>query len=186
MNRSKNKKVISNRVVRNVARKRVASRTGTTNRKVRGRVSGGRSSGARKVTNRRALAWSEWILVGIVAISAVTILVALVASFFGSPSLRAERAFRELTDDYYVEYLYPRLVENDFENPETKLTEYVETGAPTVYLRQLLHFEDDDDLEELFEEVGCDTNATSVRYFPTAPFGAHDYDVKYNWSCAEI
>lgn len=145
-----------------------------------------RKNTTRKGAERRPLSWAEWGLIGIVALAGAMILVALIGGFFCAPSLRAERKLNQIADDYYIEYLYPRIVENNFENPGEKLAKYVESGAPTVYLRQLLHFKDDEKLAKVFDEAECDTNSTSVRFYPVEPYGPRDYTVQTKMFCATI
>ena len=90
----------------------------------------------------------------------------------------------KIANDYYLTYLYPRLM-GASKDLEQAFKKYDKVGVPTVYLRQLLHYNDDQYAEtaETFATVGCDTNQTGVRYYPKEPYGPHDYEVKYLWEC---
>lgn len=140
-----------------------------------------------KKKTKRKLGWPEWTLLGIVAVSTLTIIGALCTWLIDTPQEKAEKQMASLADDYYTEYLYPRLL-GMMTQPVESLAEYAETGAPTTYLRQLLHYNNDShrELEPVFEKVACDTNATSVKYYPVEPYGPRDYEVKTTWRCDEF
>lgn len=140
-----------------------------------------------KKKTKRKLDWPEWTLLGIVAVSTLTIIGALCTWLIDTPQEKAEKQMASLADDYYTEYLYPRLL-GMMTQPVESLAEYAETGAPTTYLRQLLHYNNDShrELEPVFEKVACDTNATSVKYYPVEPYGPRDYEVKTTWRCDEF
>ena len=132
---------------------------------------------------RRRLTWSEWALMGIVLVAAVVIGLALSLQLMDSPAARAQKRLAAIADDYYVEYVYPRLTEAGTQ-PEL-LAEYTDSGVPMTYLRQLLLYNDGEhrDEAEIFEAAACDTNATGVRYYPVEPYGPHDYTASFVWQC---
>lgn len=136
-------------------------------------------------TKRTKLGWPEWTLLGIVACSVVLIVCALCAGLQKTPREKAEIELQNLADIYYVEYLYPRLLGDVKNDPAPILVDYVESGVPATYLRQLLHYNNDEHIEKakVFEELGCDTNNTGVRFFPKEPYGPRDYTVRYLWRC---
>lgn len=126
----------------------------------------------------------EKLLVGIVVVSGAMIVAAFLTKLIPTPSERADTKLAEMANDYYLTYLYPRLMSGG-KDLEQAFKKYDTIGVPTVYLRQLLHYNNDQyaSLKTTFEAVECDTNQTGVRYFPKAPYGPHDYEVKYQWSC---
>ncbi len=139
-----------------------------------------------KKVQRKKFGWPEWTLIGIVGVSVVAIAIAVCTIFRDSPAERADKELKKLADDYYVEYLYPRLLGGRVnEDPAPAMKRYDETGVPTTYLRQLLHYNDDEKIgsAEVFSAVACNTNMTGVRYFPYAPYGPKDYTVTYIWQC---
>lgn len=139
-----------------------------------------------KKSKRKKFGWPEWTLIGIVGISVVVIAIAVCTIFRDSPTERADKELKKLADDYYIEYLYPRLLGGRVnEDPEPMMKGYDETGVPTTYLRQLLHYNDDEKISsaEVFSAIACNTNMTGVRYFPHAPYGPTDYTVTYIWQC---
>lgn len=138
-------------------------------------------------TKQHKFGWPEWTLLGIVLCSAVLIVCALCASLQKSPQEKAELELEKLAEAYYVEYLYPRLLGDVNAEPAPILEEYTEGGVPATYLRQLLHYNNDEHADKagVFEALKCDTNSTGVRFFPQAPYGPRDYTVVYLWRCEE-
>lgn len=134
--------------------------------------------------HKRRLGWPEWTLVGIVATSALAIAVVGISQLFSNPIKRAESELEMLADEYYTTYLYPRLLGNS-KSVDDAFQTYAELGVPTIYLRQLLHFDNNRyaDSGKVFENLACDTNLTGVHYYPRAPYGPRDYDVTYLWHC---
>lgn len=140
-----------------------------------------------KHKKHKTLGWSDWALLGIVLVSTVAIVAALCTWLIDSPREKAEKEMAQLADDYYIEYLYPRLL-GMMTAPADSLAKYSEAGVPTTYLRQLLHYDNDkhQDSSAIFMAVECDTNYTGVRYYPVAPYGPRDYTVKYTWNCDDF
>ncbi len=128
----------------------------------------------------------EKLLLGIVAVSGVMIIAAFLTNLIPTPSERADDDLHKIAEDYYLTYLYPRLMSAN-KDLKKAFQKYDTAGVPTVYLRQLLHYNDNQyaEMGASFKAVGCDTNRTGVRYYPKEPYGPHDYEVKYLWDCAE-
>lgn len=137
---------------------------------------------------KHVLGWPEWTLVGIVACSTLLIVLALCTGLFKTPQEKAEAELKKIANAYYTEYLYPRLLGNLGNDPEKVLSEYTEIGAPMTYLRQLLHYNNDEYAEsaKYFEYVECNTNATGVKFYPVAPYGPRDYTAEYTWQCDDL
>lgn len=139
-----------------------------------------------KKSEKKKFGWPEWSLIGIVGVSVLVIAVSLCTILRDSPAERADKELKKLADDYYVEYLYPRLLGGKMdEDPTPAMEIYDDAGVPTTYLRQLLHYNDDEKIgsAEIFSDIACNTNTTGVRYFPYAPYGPTDYTVTYIWQC---
>lgn len=128
----------------------------------------------------------EKLLIGIIAVSSVMIVAAFLTKLIPTPSERADTALEEMADDYYLTYLYPRLM-GASKDLRQAFKKYDTVGVPTTYLRQLLHYNDEQygEMAATFEAVGCDTNQTGVRYYPKEPYGPCDYEVKYIWGCSK-
>lgn len=136
---------------------------------------------------KRITEWEDKVLFGCVILSTIAILISLSTLLLDTPKEIAERELAYLSDEYYIAYLYPRLVGNY--EPEEILPEYAQAGVSTTYLRQFLLYNDGEhaDSEAKFSDprYKCDTNLTGVRYFPRAPWGPRDYEVSYIWHCKE-
>jgi hypothetical protein len=140
-----------------------------------------------KNKSKHVLGWPEWTLIGIVICSTLLIVLALCTGFFKTPQEKAEAELEKIANAYYVEYLYPRILGNLDSDPKKVLEVYNEIGVPTTYLRQLLHYNNDEyaSSAKYFERLGCDTNNTGAKFFPTEPYGPRDYTVSYTWQCEE-
>lgn len=132
--------------------------------------------------------WSGWVLVGIVLCSALAIGMSLMTSaLYMTPEEEAETMMKRLADDYYVEYLYPQMLGSLDADPKEVFERYAELGVSMTYLRQLLNYGDGSHAKyaTYFEPVGCDSNATGVKYYPVEPYGPDDYRVTYMWRCSK-
>lgn len=136
--------------------------------------------------SKSPLDWPEIALIVILVVSALAIVVAMLMRAGFDPQGDAEGAMERITDDYYRAYLYPQLLNYDMEKPE-QLETYAGVGVPTVYLRQLLSYNDERKLisADVFSNqyIQCDTNRTGVRFYPHEPYGPRDYTVDYIWHC---
>lgn len=146
-----------------------------------------KNSVRKKVLQRKPMTWREISLLGIIIVSATAIVSSLLISANFHPQLDAERELKKLANDYYIEYLYPRILGIHRNTPEVVLADYIDTGLPSVRLRQMLMYNDHAHADSLkyFSNAHyqCDTNYTYVRYFPVAPYGPRDYTAEYTYSC---
>ena len=130
-----------------VKHKQVARASGASSiRRGRRAKSGGRgtktaqrakSPRVAKAELRAPMTWAEWALMSMVLAAALAIGLALSVQLLDSPAERAQKRMSALADDYYVEFLYPRLTNGGTETE--KLVDYAKSGVPMTYLRQLLH-----------------------------------------------
>lgn len=133
------------------------------------------------------LTWFERAMLGIIVACMVCITVSLCADAAFDPARDAKTALKDLAEDYYIEYLYPYVLGGQIENPSPVLSEYQKIGLPIVRLRQLLVYDKTKTgnyIQKISNEyVKCDTNMTSIRFFPKEPYGPRDYDVTFQLSC---
>ena len=122
----------------------------------------------------------------IIAAVAVTVFAVLINIFFSSSKI-VENRLHVLARIYYEDYYYPNLTEN---GSTDTLAEYSEYGLPTVKLNQLLSFNNHQyaDYKVYFvnDRYTCNLVGTSVKYYPVAPYGPHDYNVDYKYDCSHI
>lgn len=136
---------------------------------------------------KRHMLWDDWLLLGIVVFSTLMIIGALCTNFIDTPREAAEKELSKIADNYYITYMYPRLLGSLDNDPTEMLSKYKDIGVSATYLRQLLKYNDGEFAASapVFAAIACDTNHTSVRYFPTEPYGPRDYTVDYVWDCDE-
>lgn len=148
-----------------------------------GRAGRTRKAAAKGGAERRGLAWSEWLLIGILAAATLAIGLALATQLLDTPEEQAKKELAKIADDYYVEYVYPQLTEAG--QKTEKLVDYATAGVPMTYLRQLLLYNNGEHQAQagIFSAAGCDTNTTGVRYYPVEPYGPHDYTASFVWQC---
>ncbi len=143
-----------------------------------------------KVIHREPLSWREGALLSIVAVSTISIVISFIGTTAFHPDRDAEEALERISHEYYIEYLYPRILGSFRNQPATVLESYTESGLPTVRLRQILSYNDGAQASssKYFSNkyYKCDTNQTYVRYYPVEPFGPQDYTAKYNYSCEKL
>lgn len=160
-------------------------RSPQTRNYARSRTAARRQSGRAK----RVWTWEKLVLLVIIAVSTVSVVIAMVVLCSVNPERAANVSLEELASEYYREKLYPSLIGNQA-SPEAALAEYREGGAPTVYLRQILLYDNgknrDRRADFMNANYNCDTNHTGVRFFPEPPYGETDFRAEYYWSCEKV
>lgn len=147
-----------------------------------------KSSGStqRKHPERIQWTWDKIALIMVVIASTLLIVASLVISIVLDPGRRARVTLERLSSEYYSDYLYSRLIGTNA-SAEDALKSYSESGIPTIYLRQILWYDGgkNRDRIEVFanERLVCDTNGTSVKFYPEPPYGKNDFRAEYQWSC---
>lgn len=116
----------------------------------------------------------------------VLIILNFFLGWYFAPEKMAERALEEMARDYYENHIYEQIVEPVMTDQE-KLKLYSEFGLSPIRLRQLFSFENakHDQKRELFEkkEYSCDTNESTVKFFPEEPFGRKNYRIVPSLTC---
>ena len=89
-----------------------------------------------------------------------------------------------LAKAYYEDYYYDLFMNTVDGDKIEKIKRFEEHGFAPVYLRQLLSFNEGkySTYRSYFDGI-CDTNTTLVYYYPHAPYGKTDYEIKYVHSC---
>ena len=120
----------------------------------------------------------------------VGLLVAVAAVIFSNlykNTFFAEQKFQEITKHYYEDNVYETiLVENNGESLENIFKKY--PSGIYVKLRQALSWEfleNNMNYRSYFETdaFSCDTNTSTAKFTPRAPYGKKDYDVEFNLKC---
>lgn len=125
----------------------------------------------------------------LVGTSALMIAFTFIFSNVFDPAKVSEQEISKLANEYYIEYLYPRALGKYLDQPKIILKDYATSGFPSVRLYQLLSYNSNAHLDSLnvFSNAyyQCDTNATSVKYYPTEPYGPRDFTVSYDMACTK-
>lgn len=128
------------------------------------------------------------ITIGVV-VSAVVVLMSLIAVNYFAPDKVAKRKLEAIATDYYENYYYDKFVASipKDKNLETVMRDFDQDGFAQVLLRHLLLFDNErnKDFERYFETSSyiCDKNTTAIKIKPVAPYGKKDYEVSYTLSC---
>lgn len=139
---------------------------------------------------RKKLALPEFLLLGAISTSAICIAVSLITVATFDPVRDAENALTTLADDYYIEFLYPRVLGSHINSPATILAKYTESGLPSVRLSQMLLYNNAShaSYNSYFDNpyYKCDAGHSYLSFYPVQPYGPHDYTVKYVTSCEKL
>lgn len=168
-------------------------KTTTTSTKKPTRISLSRAKS--QLTNRlrlepKRLTTSEYSLLGILATACLCIITAFLTIANFDPARDAERAMSNLAADYYIEFLYPRTLGSQINNPAPILSRYAEIGFPSVRLSHILLYNNGSHASYASyfnnKHYQCDTSHSYFRFYPVAPYGPRDYTVEYSPDCLEV
>ena len=101
----------------------------------------------------------------------------------------ADRKFEEISRDYYENTLYEEFIaEHNGEDLGEAFSKY--RSGFTVKLRQILNsafLKDNQNYRSYFdtESYSCDTNTSTAKFMPRAPYGKKDYDAEFNLVCSK-
>ena len=159
-------------MVKNTAHRKRKTHTRKRQRQLRARIN------KTAALSRKIAIWS-------IVVAVVMVVLGALIFMFLRPQAVVERELASLAKDYYEHYYYDKLGDRAAE----QLAKYESTGLPSVQLQQLLSFDNHrhEKSKSAFNRSGyvCDLGATTVKYYPAAPYGRTDYTVKYNYSCTE-
>ena len=133
----------------------------------------------------------------IIVIATLSILAYFIFSIIATPEFLIKREIESITTDYYENYFYRNILDNNSLNPDDVteststennlsdiLDQYKNTGFPRITLNQLLLYDNRKNyaLASSISEY-CDLNKTTIKIFPEPPYTAKNYRVEYNYSC---
>lgn len=101
----------------------------------------------------------------------------------------ADKKFEEISRNYYENTLYEDFIaEHNGEDLDEAFSKY--TNGFNVKLRQILNSEflkNNQNYRSFFEteSYSCDTNTSTAKFIPHAPYGKKDYDIELNLNCAK-
>ncbi len=140
------------------------------------------NSKVRKIKKSRS--WVQKTIITIITCAFVAVLIALICSFLFSPERTVYGMIEEATSDYYENFIYKTTAEMNKGNVAPALSPHQERGLTTVPIQQiLLHDKKKYTDKAALIEKYCDTERTTVKYYPTEPYGSTDYRTEINYSC---
>ena len=101
----------------------------------------------------------------------------------------ARQEFEQLAREYYEEEMYPSL--KDGQNGKSKEETLGSGQGFIIRLRQVLNHgilykNVDYRIDFINKHFECNTNNSTVRIFPKAPYGKTDYDFELTLNCADL
>lgn len=144
----------------------------------------------RLALERKKLTWPEYSLLGILGASCLCIATTFITVANFDPARDAENALASLARDYYLEFLYPRTLGSQINEPAAILSKYTESGLPAVRLSQILLYNDGShsSYTSYFDNkyYKCDIGRSYLNFYPTAPYGPRDFTVEYATDCEKV
>ena len=125
------------------------------------------------------------VILFVIIASTIIVCIAIISAILLDPERRVKSNFEKLATNYYENIFYADLItsENYSGDPEVALEKYQTTGIAPVTLRQLsLSDRTDKNLTNFMLEY-CDTNNTTVTFFPEPPYSKTSYHTEYTFSC---
>lgn len=122
------------------------------------------------------------------AIVCVTVLLAvtIICAAIFTPERQTKQHLDALASDYYENIFYSDMISSEdyTGNPETALQKLAASGLAPVTLRQLILLNPNADPATVkYLEQNCDTEATSVIFYPDAPYSRTSYHTNIAYSC---
>ena len=145
--------------------------------------------------NRTATVARNTILT-VIGLAMLAVLAFTIFNFIATPEFLVKREVESITKDYYENYFYPQILENnslsrDESDPAVlepimseALKRYIEHGFARVSLRQLTLYDDrrhGASASALSEY--CNLDQTLIKIYPESPFTSTNYRVEYDYSC---
>ena len=122
-------------------------------------------------------------ILAVIILAVITVFVALICSLVFNPEHTTKSTISQLAAEYYEDYFYPNIFSGNKDMSEV-LNRYTNTGLAKISLRQLLLYNDQQNIgyQNLLTKY-CDENNTFVQFFPTEPYGKTNYRAEYTYSC---
>lgn len=128
------------------------------------------------------------IMIALIFITLITVVAAVVIYKLQDKNYFVNQKFEILAKNYYEEVVYPEFVAEHSGEPLEKAFDKYQNNGFTIRLRQILNYEflnKNNDYRSVFEgdNFSCDTNSSSAKFIPYAPFGKTDYNAEYTLNC---
>ncbi|MBQ3296266.1 hypothetical protein IJG95_00955 [Candidatus Saccharibacteria bacterium] len=133
----------------------------------------------------------------VIILAMLTVLAYTIFTIIATPEFLVKRKIESLTSDYYENYFYPKILENnslkkddvlDPASAESHLSsimeKYLDTGFSRITLNQLFLYDNRKNYAAASSiSKYCDLNKTTIKIFPESPYTVKSYRVDYKYSC---
>ena len=132
----------------------------------------------------------------VIILTMLTVIGFTIFNFIATPEFLVKREIKSITSDYYENYFYNKILENNSLDPNESdssviepvlseaLKKYVDTGFARLTLRQLLLYDDAKHSgSSKYLSKYCDLDTSLLKIYPESPFGRKNYHVDYSYSC---
>lgn len=125
------------------------------------------------------------LILGIVIINVIIVAAAVIAYFKFVPKYHVPAVIDDIAAKYYENVFYENLITSDkySGDPDVALNRYTDHGFTPITLRQLILQTKSDDSTKSYLEKYCDTDTTSVVFYPDSPYTRSSYHFKVDSSC---
>lgn len=128
------------------------------------------------------------VMIALIFVTVITVIAAVLFFKLEDKNYFLEKKFEEISRNYYENTIYPEFIaEHSGESLESAFDKYQNNGW-TIHLRQILNYEfleKNNDLRSIFngDNFSCDTNSSTAKFIPYAPFGKTDYKAEFTLNC---
>lgn len=132
----------------------------------------------------------------VIVLAMLTVILFTIYNLIATPEFLVKREIDSITRDYYENYFYPQILENNSLSPEESnltviepvmseaLKRYAEHGFARLSLRQLTLFDDRrHGASQRYLSEYCNLDQTLIKIYPEPPFGSKNYRIDYTYSC---
>ena len=137
-----------------------------------------------KIPQKR-LSKIQKLIISVIVILFLLVTLSLLFVFLNKPENLIKSKISSLASSYYENYLYEKIGKHSKTGSAAEvLKDYNETGLSSVYLSQLLLYDNQIDTETVkYLSNRCDENKTAVKFFPEPPYSKTSYHTEYFYTC---
>ena len=121
----------------------------------------------------------------LIPLLAIIITIAIVCTMLLSPEHQVKNSFESLARHYYENVFYENMLDSNTYSgdPAKALEKYESSGLNPVNLRQLILLDENNNIDTDYILKYCDSEQTTVKYFPESPYSKTSYHTEYSYSC---
>lgn len=136
------------------------------------------------------------VILTVIALAMLTMILFTIYNLIATPEFLIKREIENITTDYYENYFYSQILENNSIDPnetnpaiiepamKSVMPRYAEPGFARLTLRQLLLYDNKKHYSSInYLSEYCDLDQTLIKIYPEEPFGRKNYRVDYSYYC---